>query len=159
MKIKERTEDRLIIENKSINFVGIVACISIYAALSYKLVQLIQEKNLSIIFLLFFVASTVFTLLGLAIVLSVEFFILDKALQQIMIVSQMFSIKKVAIIAWSDIKDIEVAKTNTNEDDIGGVRYEIYAYLTSRKKIELGRSTSEKTAQNIAERVRAFMNF
>lgn len=159
MRVKERNKNLLIVENKSINLVGILGCTSIFAALIYKIIQLIEEKDLSIILLAFFLVLTLFLLFGLAIALSVEFFSIDKASQKITIVSQMLSIKRVTEIAWTDIKNIEVVKTNTDADDIGSVRYEMCACLISGKKIELGRSTSEKKSQDMAKQVRTFMNF
>lgn len=150
MKIKQLTANRLIIQIKEVSWIAVAGCVAIFLGICYRL-------SLDSSFLFIFIPFTMFLLLGLVIALSTKSCKFDKLSRQIVISSYEIFVSRVNKIAWSDIADVQVEKTNAEQDDVGSVRYEVCFYLTSGKKLELGYSDQEKQAQQITQQIREFL--
>jgi hypothetical protein len=158
MKIKQLTTNHLIVQIKGINWIGVGGCLMILFGLSYKLkIDIVENKDFS--FLVIFILFSFFLLVAVQVTLTKKLCRLDKSTNQLAISSQILFLKSVNSYALTDIVDVQVEKTNTSQDDIGSVHYNIYFYLASTKRIELGTGETEQQAQKIAQQIRDFLNF
>jgi hypothetical protein len=160
MRIKTPNANELIVEVKSISWLGVVGTLLIWAGLIYGLiVQPIALNGKVDPFGIFFcLCLSLFCLVGLATSLSIEIWHFKRLAGHCIQSNKLLFSQKTNKYPLKEIQKIEFEKYVPNHDDVGGVKWFVYSRLTTGKRVEICSYQQAEYARRVAHAIKDFLN-
>ncbi|MEB3309620.1 MAG: hypothetical protein VKJ02_05260 [Snowella sp.] len=159
MKINKASTNELVIQVKTISWLGTIGTLLIWAGVIFGLIfqPLLLSGSLSLFSIIFCLFLSLFCLLGLAIALSIEEWHFDRVEGQLKHLKILLLSKTVTRYRIQAIQEIELKKYVPDHDDVGGVKWCIFCHLLSGKRVEIYCYSEEKIAQKLTQTIKEYL--
>jgi len=159
MKIKKAGTNELVIQVKTISWLGTIGTLLIWAGVIFGLIfqPILLSERLHLGAIIFCLFLSLFCLLGLTIALSIEEWHFNRLEGQFMHYNILLFFKTVTRYRIQEIQEIELKKYVPDHDDVGGVKWCVSCYLLSGKRVEIYCYSQEKIVQKLTQTIKEYL--